>query len=117
MTNYSAEIQNVVRTAVDEYRITFRLYDEAEVDRHRWCDVDAPSVVHSMTAKIVEGSFRFAAEGALADCIKTYLGNTSFENVPECDLESWKIAALADSIMSSLADRGFLEAWYTERQG
>lgn len=112
MNDYVVEIQNVVRTAVDEYRVTIRLYDEAEMDRHRWSDGDAPFVIHSMTATLVDGAFRFVAEGALGDCIKTYRDNDSFADLPKQAHDSWKIGALADSVMSSLADRGFMEAWY-----
>ncbi len=112
MNDYVTEIHNVVRTAVDEYRVTFRLYRESEVELSRWGDEDAPFVIHSMTAAMVDGAFRFVAEGALGECVKTYKGHDSLADLPASDQDSWKIGALADSIMSSLADRGFMGGWY-----
>ena len=114
MNDYVTEIQNVVRTDVDEYRVTFRLYNESEIDRHRWCDEDAPFVIHSMTARLLDGASKFVAEGALGECIKIYRDKDSLNDLSESEQDSWKIGALADYIMSSLADRGLLTPWFVE---
>ena len=116
MSIYGAEIQNVVRTDVDEYLVTFRVYRDSPDGRTRWEDEGAQFELYSMTAMLVSCQFMFTGKDKLGECVKLFRENAAATDLPESDHHKWRIGALANEIMTSLADRGFMEAWYVKEK-
>ncbi len=104
MDNYLGVVQNIVSVGEGEYRVTFRAYEEEEMEARMLEMAEAHSTLYSMIAKIGQKDYTFVAEGELSDCVAVYKDNESVETVAEDDREKWRIGVLANDIVSSLAD-------------
>ena len=106
MDNYQGVVQNIVMIGDGEYRVTFRAYNENDLDTGLWENEDVPYELYSLIARRREQDYAFIAEGRLTDCISVLRENSSVDTVAPDDMEKWKIGALANGIVSSLADSG-----------
>ena len=106
MENYRGIVQNIVMIGDGEYRVTFRAYDERDLETRFWENEDVSFTLYSMIARRMENDYSLIAEGALTDCVNVLRENESVDTVQLEDISKWKIGALAKDIASSLADGG-----------
>ncbi|MGO9481049.1 MAG: hypothetical protein ACLP05_04605 [Candidatus Kryptoniota bacterium] len=106
MENYRGVVQNIVMVGEGEYRVTFRAYNERDVEATFCLNEDVPFTVYSMIARRRENDFTLVAEGPLADCLNILHENKTLKTVRLDEIDKWKIGLLANDIASSLADEG-----------
>jgi hypothetical protein len=106
MENYRGIVQNIVMIGDGEYRVTFRAYNEHDLEARFWENEDVPFTLYSMIARQMDNDFSLIAEGALTDCINVLRENESVETVQQDEIDKWKIGVLAKDLASSLADGG-----------
>ncbi len=111
MESYKGVVQNIVMIGDGEYRVTFRAYNERDVEARLWENEDVPFTLYSMIARQKENEYDLIAEGLLTDCINILRENESAETVQRDELDKWKIGVLANDIASSLADGGMFTPW------
>jgi hypothetical protein len=116
MDNYQGVVQNIVMIGDGEYRVTFRAYSENDLDTGLWENEDVPFELYSLIARRKEEEYAFIPEGRLTDCISVLRENSSVETVPQDDVDKWKIGAVANDIVSALADRGMFTPWSPEEE-
>ncbi len=116
MDNYQGVVQNIVMIGDGEYRVTFRAYSENDLDTGLWENEDVPFELYSLIARRKEEEYAFIPEGRLTDCISVLRENSSVETVPQDDVDKWKIGAVANDIVSSLADSGMFTPWSAEEE-
>ena len=114
MDNYRGIVQNIVMVGDGEYRVTFRAYNERDVEATFCENEDVPFTLYSMIACRGEKDFSLIAEGPLADCINILHENNTVETVQPDEIEKWKIGLLANDIVSSLVDDGMFASWSEE---
>lgn len=106
MENYRGVVQNIVMIGDGEYRVTFRAYNERDVEATFRENEDVPFTLYSMIARQTETDISLIPEGILTDCINILHENDSVETVRLDEIDKWKIGLLANNIASSLADGG-----------
>ena len=106
MKNYRGVVQNILMIGDGEYRVTFRAYNERDIEATFCENEDVPFTLYSMIARRREKDFTLVAEGSLTDCINVLHENESVETVQLDEIDKWKIGLLANDIASMLADEG-----------
>jgi hypothetical protein len=106
MYNYRGIVQNIVMVGDGEYRVTFRAYDEQDMEACFWENEDVPFTLYSMIARRRDNNYSVIPEGALADCISVLRDNESVATLEWEEIEKWKIGALANDLALSLAENG-----------
>ncbi len=114
MENYCGVVQKVVMIGDGEYRVTFRAYNENDIDTGLWENEDIPFELYSLIARRKEEEYAFIPEGRLTDCISVLRDNSSAETVPQDDVEKWKIGVMANDSVRSLAEQGMFAPWSVE---
>ena len=103
MQNYHGVVQNIVMIGDGEYRVTFRAYEERDVEATFCENEDVPFALYSMVARREGNGFVVVPEGLLAECID------ALDEHEPADLEELNksmIGVLAKDIALSLADSG-----------
>ena len=106
MQNYHGVVQSIVMIGDGEYRVTFRAYDERNIDAIFCVNEDVPFKLYSMIACRKECGLAVIPEGTLTECINVVDENETIEMVPPDDIDKWKIGSLAREIALSLSDGG-----------
>jgi hypothetical protein len=108
MENYRGVVQNIVMIGDGEYRVTFRAYDERDLEATFCENEDVPFRLYSMIARLSNDDFTLIAEGPLTDCVNILRENQTVETVQLDEIDKWKIGLLASDIASLLVDGGML---------
>ena len=106
MQNYHGVVQNIVTVGEGEYRVTFRAYNERDMEATFCENEDVPFDQYTMVARREGGGFIVVPEGTLTECIGVLDEHDSAEMVGLDEIDKWKIGALARDIASFLADGG-----------
>ncbi|HUI30031.1 MAG TPA: hypothetical protein VLX91_07430 [Candidatus Acidoferrales bacterium] len=106
MENYRGIVQSIVMIGDGEYRVTFRAYNERDIEATFCENEDVGFTLYSMIARREENDFTLIAEGLLTDCVNILNENETVETVQLDEVEKWRIGSLANDIVSSLADGG-----------
>ena len=114
MQNYHGVVQNIVMIGDSEYRVTFRAYDERDMEATFCENEDVPFLLYSMVARREGNGFVVIPEGLLTECIDVLDENDSSQLADLDELNKWMIGALAKDIALSLADGGMFTPWSTE---
>ena len=117
MEDYRGVVQNIVMVGEGEYRVTFRAYNERDIEATFCENEDVPFTLYSMIARQNEKELTLVPEGILTECLNTLNENETIETVQPDEIEKWKIGLLANSIASSLMDDGMLVPWSEEENG
>jgi len=114
MDSYRGIVQNIVMVGDGEYRVTFRAYNEKDIEATFCENEDVHFTLYSMIARQRDNDISLIAEGSLTDCINILEENATAETVQPDEIEKWQIGLLANNIASALADRGMLASWSEE---
>lgn len=117
MENYRGVVQNIVMIGDGEYRVTFRAYNERDIEATFRENEDVSFTIYSMIARQKENNFALIPEGILTDCMNVLRENNSIETVQLDEVDKWKIGLLANDIASSLADGGMFTTCSEEENG
>jgi len=111
MENYRGVVQNIVMIGDGEYRVTFRAYNERDIEASFRENEDVPFTLYSMIVRQKENDLSLIPEGILTDCMNTLSDwlTSGEENLSVNildDIDKRNIAKLANDIASLLADEG-----------
>ena len=113
MAEYYGVIQSITRLRTNVYSLTFRIHDS---DEEETAKNEEERQIFETTITLKGEGLDAEMEKELGECVKLFRENAAATDLPESDQHKWRIGALANEIMASLADRGFMEAWYVKEE-
>ncbi len=117
MENYHGVVQNIVMIGDGEYRVTFRAYNEKDVEATFRENEDVPFKLYTMITRRMDNDLSLIPEGILSDCLNILRDNDKIETVQFDEIDKWKIGLLASDIAFSLAEGGMLTVCGEEENG
>ncbi len=114
MQSYHGVVQNIVTVGDGEYRVTFRAYDERDMEATFCVNEDVPFKLFSMVARREGNVLAIIPEGILTECMCILDENETVDMVVPDEIDKWKIGFLAKDIALSLADGGMFTPFGVE---